>query len=131
MKQIIKYVVIIAVCTSFFGCTTKMGTFSEQTHFSYPNSNVKPLGHVKSSMKKTRVLFPYSYKAEDIKGLIDEALAQKPGADLLINYKTNTRITALPFPPYLIWQTVTLEGTAVSMEVGEQELLEVIDKTRY
>jgi hypothetical protein len=131
MKQIIRYVIVIAVCASFFGCTQKMGTFSEQTHFSYPNSNVKPLGQVKSSIKKTRILFPYLYKAEDIKGLINEALAQKPGADLLINYKTDTKITSLPFPPYLIWQTVTLEGTAASIEVGEQELQEAIEKSGY
>jgi hypothetical protein len=109
---------------AFSGCSTKFGDFAEQTHFSFPNSNVKPLGHVEASKVKWGFVIPPSLTADDVREMINEALAQKAGADLVINYKTDTKVTGIPFVYKL---TMTLSGTAVSMEVGEQELFDQVN----
>lgn len=107
------------------GCTTTGGFFKEQSHFDYPNSNVKPLGAVKSTFSKGRFLIPYTPKKQDVIKLIDDALAHKPGSDILINYYINTSYTEYPF---FIVTKMTLHGTAATMVVGEQNL---VNESRY
>lgn len=107
------------------GCSTTLGSFKPATHFTYPNSNVRPLGHISISQKEGRFLFPPELSKEKILKLMNDALTQKPGADMIINYRIDTTYTTFLF--YTI-QTIKLEGTPVDMEVGEQELLE---KSKY
>lgn len=130
-KYPIRLFLFIGVVSFFFlatGCSMKMGTFAEKTHFSFPNSNIKPLGQVSASMEKTGFIFPPVVTADDIRNLLENALGQKPGADLVINYKTDTEFSFIPIP-ILSFYTVktTLTGTAVSMEIGMQELLEKLN----
>lgn len=118
-------ITIIITMFAFSGCSTKFGDFAEQTHFSFPNSNVKPLGHVEASKIKWGFVIPPSLTADDVREMINEVLAQKAGADLVINYKTDTKFTVIPIPIFSVYKlTMTLSGTAVSMEVGEQELFD-------
>ena len=107
------------------GCSTTHGTFEPTTHFAYPNSNVQPMGHVSSTVKEGGFLFPPTLDKEKVLKLMNDALAQKPGADGVINYRLDTTYTE-----YLIYyvQTVKLEGTAIKMQVGEKDLLE---KSKY
>lgn len=107
------------------GCSTTIGSFKPATHFTYPNSNVRPLGHISITEKDGRFLLPPELTKEKILKLMNDALTQKPGADMITNYRIDTTYTMLPF--YTI-QTIKLEGTAVDMEVGDQELLE---KSKY
>lgn len=106
------------------GCTTTKGSFNPSTHFTYPNSNVVPLGYVSASVKDQGFIFPPQVDKEKIAKLMEGALAQKPGADMIINYKIDTTNTVIPIPIFSIhFQTIKLEGTAASMKVGKQELL--------
>ncbi len=132
MRSFLKCFAVVIVCMVFSGCSTILGGFYEQTHFSYPNSNIKPLGHVKAALSKTSVFIPPVVTEEDIRSLLNKALAQQSEADLIINYRTNTINTVyIPTLP-IFWKTdVILEGTAVSMEVGAQELQEAVEKSKY
>jgi hypothetical protein len=117
------------------GCSLKLGNIGEKTHFSYPNSNIKPLGHVQASKSKRSFIIPPTLTADDVRGLMNDALSQKAGADLIINYKVDTQITVIPIPIFTIYTLeLTLSGTAVSMEVGQQELeqfKQTLKQTQY
>lgn len=83
-----------------------------------------PLGYVSASVKDQGFIFPPQVDKEKIAKLMEGALAQKPGADMIINYKIDTTNTVIPIPIFSIhFQTIKLEGTAASMKVGKQELL--------
>ena len=71
-----------------------MGKFDTNTHFAYPNSNITPLGQVKVATNKSSILIPPFIAYDDVKELINKGLAQKPGADLIINYKVDTTVTS-------------------------------------
>lgn len=128
MKRIstIFIILVFFVCA---GCSLTMGKFDTNTHFAYPNSNITPLGQVKVATNKSSILIPPFIAYDDVKELINKGLAQKPGADLIINYKVDTTVTSYLGLFYTL--EVTLEGTAVKMEVGKQELEEAIKKSRY
>lgn len=119
---------IIGVLTfSLFltSCSTTQGSFEPTTHFGYPNSNVQPLGHISVTETEGRFLLPPELDKEKILKVMNDALAQKPGADMIINYRIDTTYTSYPF--YIV-QTIKLEGEAAKMNVGEKELLE---KSKY
>lgn len=124
-KVLPSFVFFSVLCT---GCTTTIGSFGEQTHFSYPNSNIEDLGHVKVSHKKGSFLIPPTFTAEDFRVLMEEALSRYAGADILINYKLNTRYVNYPW--FYITSELILEGTAVQMEIGEQRLEERLKQYR-
>lgn len=116
----------IALLSVFqMGCSSTNGTFQPSTHFAYPNSNVQPLGHISASVSEGAFLIPPSLDKEKVLKLMSDALSEKPGADMIINYRLDTTYTVYPF--YTV-QTVKLDGTAAKMELGEKELL---DKSKY
>ena len=112
----------------FAGCSVTAGRFGDETHFSFPNSNVQPLGHVTSTMSRWS-FFVSPLGKDDALVLLKDALTQKPGADLVLNYTLDTKITL--FPIFIYKADITLDGTAAKMEVGEQKLKPVLDKVRY
>ena len=116
------------ICTLFWGCTSKMGSFSDETHFSYPNSNVKPLGKVSVSITKSSFFIPPILTSQDARKLMHEALRQEAGADMIINYSIDTQYTSIFFYHK---STTILEGTAVTMEIGKQIFKETIDQIEY
>lgn len=105
------------------GCSTTMGTFQENSHYVYPNSNVQALGQVASEVKK--MYFFAAPGAGTMSKMVDEATAsaleKAPGADLLINVSVDTTITPFPVIPGGSVK-VSIRGTAAKMEVGIQEL---------
>lgn len=118
---------LLFMCLSFVaGCSTKTGNFITQSRFSYPNSNVTPLGHVEASITKTTFVINPSFDEQDARDLYEKALAQKPGADLLIDYKADTETTIIcpiVIPPFcIITMTTTVSGTAAKMEIGRKAL---------
>lgn len=105
-----------------------MGGFNSETHFSFPNSNVTPLGQVKSSLSKWSIgLLPVD--SGDALNLVNEAIAQKSGANLMLNYIIDTRITI--FLPFVYKADMLVEGTAAKMEIGEQELQSILNQVQY
>ena len=109
-----------------FGCSSTHGSFEPNTHFAYPNSNVQPLGHISATVSEGGFLFPPTLSKEKVLKLMSDGLAQKPGADMVVNYRLDTTYTSYIALYYV--QTIKLEGTAAKMEVGEQDLLE---KSKY
>jgi hypothetical protein len=116
---------IAAIAVFQIGCSTTHGTFEPTTHFGFPNSNIQPLGHISTSISEGQFLIPPSLDKEKVLKLMNDALAQKPGADMIINYRLDTTYTM--YPLYTV-QTIKLEGTAANMQVGEKDLLE---KSKY
>ncbi len=114
------------------GCVTKAGDRLTSTNFAYPNSNVTPLGKVEASTpSKFSVFVPRTMSRQNVIDLRDAALSQAPGADLLINVRTDTSVTMFPYPIPMYWTKSTIKGTAAKMEVGEQELQENLGKMKY
>jgi len=110
---------LITLASLQVGCSTTRGTFQPNTHFAYPNSNVRPLGHIVASTKEGSFIIPPELTKEKALKLVNDALAQKPGADMIVNYRLDTTYTLYPF--YTV-QEIKLEGTAAKMEVGEQAI---------
>jgi hypothetical protein len=126
--KFIKLITVAFLIGIITGCAVKGGNFSTETHFSFPNSNVVPLGQVKSSMSKWSFLFPDVSGNETLE-LMKEAIAQQPGADMLINYVLDTENTM--FLPFVYKIDMVLEGTAAKMQIGEQDLRSVIEQVEY
>jgi hypothetical protein len=108
-------VTIVAV-----GCITKYGEYHPNTHFIEPNSNVTSLGPVKASKSETRFFLAPDFSSEDVKETYRKALSGASGANAVINIKEDTTVTFIPF--VLTTVDYTLEGDAVKVEVGKQEL---------
>lgn len=126
--KLIKFIVVTLPLGVITGCAVTAGHFNTETHFSFPNSNVVPLGQVKSTMSRWSFLFP-NVTGDEALGLMKEAIAQQSGADLVINYVLDTKTTI--FPPFIYKTDMVLEGTAAKMEIGEQELRSVIEQVEY
>jgi hypothetical protein len=103
------------------GCA--MASFAQigpQSHFDFPNSNVKALGPVKVKVPgRTTAFIPPLPKAEDDVMMYNVALAQVEGANIITDYIKIIRIYGLG-PIY--WSEYELEGTAAKMEVGQRDL---------
>jgi hypothetical protein len=104
------------------GCQTGVYTSrSPQSHFDFPNSNVTPLGPVKVEVSgPSNFLKPPDVVTSDSDQLVyTAALAQQPGANLLIDYtKIYKSYSFFPFT----WSKLQLEGTACKMELGKQDI---------
>ena len=105
----------------------KGGGYGTNSHFSFPNSNVKPLGQVKSEMIKWGFLVDPT-APDDMLVLLDKALAKKPGAELLLNYSIDTETTLFPL---FKRKKITVTGTAATMKVGSQHLKAILEKVKY
>jgi hypothetical protein len=110
--------VVALACVGFcagcqYGQISHMGP---QSHFDFPNSNVKPLGPVKVTKMPCKAAFP---TATDDLALYNAALKQVDGADLVIDYVKVIRLYGLgPFT----WCEMDIEGTAAKMEIGTQKI---------
>ena len=111
------------VSALLLGCSMTSGSFSPSTNFTYPNSDVTPLGHVHVTAKEGAFLVAPVLTKEKIVKLLDDALGQKPGADMIVNYSIDTTYTIYPF---YTTQEISLDGTAVKMQVGQKELKEQV-----
>ena len=101
------------------GCTTKLGGYVPQSKFDFPNSNVTPLGPAKATVSKTSFFLSPKLGFAEVDETYRQALAQVPGANILVNYTEDTSYTSV----FLI-NTVkyTIDGTAAQMDVGQQGL---------
>ncbi|MFI3190278.1 hypothetical protein BCS42_06980 [Crenothrix sp. D3] len=104
------------------GCTqTYVEQLAPQSHFDYPNSNVYPLGFVKGQASTTSFFTP-SFKTSALEyEAVSNALAQKPGADMIVNSFRFTDVTQLLILP-IYTVTYRVEGTAAKMTTGQQAL---------
>ena len=136
-----KYLVPVALCLIsaslcifLGGCQTiATSDIMPASHFAFPNSNVKALGHVSAGVSKVSIYIPRQITAKDILIAMNNALAQQPGSDLLIDVKTDSKLRIinplLYFPFYVT--SYSIDGTAAKMEVGDQELKNIVDQVKY
>jgi len=105
------------------GCASiKTGELVPKSRFVDSDSVVKPLGMVKAEYSTWSFFIPPEFNLDKTYSLYDKVLAQKPGANILINYRLDNTYSAY-FLPFLIpWYTleVTLEGTAAKVEIGKK-----------
>jgi len=121
LKSVSVGVFVLAFCS---GCTVGyLHRISPESHFAYPNSNVKALGPVTVKMQGTSSVFvPPSWMTSDVDVKVyNAALSQVDGADLVIDYIRTTTLKEWPGLP-IYWTEERLEGTAAKMEVGKQKL---------
>jgi hypothetical protein len=121
--------IMCAVAFALAGCTTISGRMYElgpETHFVYPNSNVKMLGPVNYTYKSPRSLgIPkISMTGKEELKFYNAALAQVPGSNLITDYvRIITFKSLIIYPPLMFyWTEFTIQGTAAKMTVGEQEI---------
>jgi hypothetical protein len=108
-----------------------------QSHFTYPNSNVIPLGQATGKSHKTGSLSDFPSMSEGLTEAMDQAIRSKPGADMLVNATTSGVLTtttvrrqstrdgrpdSAPDLNIIYDLDVTVTGTAVKMEIGKQIL---------
>lgn len=106
-------------------CAVKFNDRQTNSHFVFPNSNVTMMAPVQSTISRWSVILPPTIDAEDVHELMDQAKRQVAGADLVMNYRTETVFRSFLLPIYNI--TITLDGTAAKMSIGEQRLIENAD----
>jgi len=107
-------------------CGCQMAQLNEvgpQSHFAYPNSNVKALGPVRVTERgPTTFLAPPTIKTGELDAaLYNKAISQVAGANMVIDYVRTTKLYSDMIIP-IYWTELELEGTAAKMEVGKQEL---------
>jgi len=115
-----RYVPVIALLL-LTACTTKMYDLHPKSHYSYPNSNIKPLGEATGEASQVTFFVPPLLSGEVARLAVESALRTKPGSDILLNYTSETKVTALAILPIYIL-SYKVRGTAASMSVGMQEL---------
>lgn len=114
-------VTLITICASS-GCT--VGYFyrlGPQSHFAYPNSNVKALGPVKLKTQTKTSVTPQVTTGDNDEMVYNKAIAQVAGANMILDYVRVSTVYKWPGLP-IYWNEEELEGTAAQMEVGKQGL---------
>ncbi len=101
-------------------CSTAQYALHPKSHYDYPNSNIKPLGEAIGKARQISFLMPpMGASGEMEREAVEEALKTKPGADILVNYISETKTLMLP---YIYVMDYTVHGTAASMLIGKQSL---------
>lgn len=119
-NRIARTLALIACGSLFAACTTNFGAQQPNTQFVYPNSNVKVLGPISASITKEAPLgFGVLPTADEVRRVYQEALAQREGANVIVNFSEDTKFTT-----YFLWATTTytISGDGARMEVGKQRL---------
>ncbi|MBX3517844.1 MAG: hypothetical protein KF815_12975 [Rhodospirillales bacterium] len=115
---------VLGVCgvvalTAASGCVGPSNIYDRaQSHFDFPNSNVKPVGHVRSEVSKTTLFSPAINDPAMEQQAVRDALNQK-NADILIDgiYEWTSRSAFI-----LYFTKLTVEGEAATMEdIGRQK----------
>lgn len=93
-----------------------------QSHFDFPNSNVRPIGPVKVKQPgRSSLFYPPMPTGDDDMALYNAALQQVEGGDLVTDYIKTTRLYSAWLVP-IYWSEHEIEGTVAEMEVGRQRL---------
>ena len=123
MKKHFVFAAILVSAMLLSACSTTRGSYSDRSHYVYPNSNVEPIGQTQAVLEKSSVVLTPQIDRGEIETLIEKAISKRPDADILIDYKTNTKRSSygIGIITYNKLQ-VTVEGTAADMEVGEKDL---------
>ena len=100
-------------------CSTVSYQLHPRSHYDYPNSNIKPLGEAVGRTSQVTLFVAPQPNGEIERQAVEAALRTKSGADLLVNYVSETKITILPFV-YIM--NYSVHGTAATMQIGSQRV---------
>jgi hypothetical protein len=115
---------IFAAVLVLTGCTTSANLLSQQSKLAYPNGDYEFLGRVSAEKKYTRLFAAPEMGQEEFQELQRQALASKPGADMMVDYLVSSDVTQVPFQilPIITFTTFRVEGTAIHfIELGRQQ----------
>ena len=107
---------------SISGCTTTyLVKIVPKSHFNYPNSNIEQLGYVTGQASESHFFAVPTVTSTLEYDALADALAEKAGADMIVNSYHVVEITNIPLLPI---QTITykVDGTAVKMKVSDKPL---------
>jgi len=122
-KKLCKLVTSIMVSLLFSACAVgSTANLVPQSHFAFPNSNVKPIGPAKGEATEWSIFFPSNVTGDMEQKAYQKAL-EGTGGDLLVDIVSYsvTKIIPIPYIP-LYYTTLYVEGIAAKMEVGKQKL---------
>jgi hypothetical protein len=106
---------LIGLCsTSLIACTSKFGDRKLNSRYVYAQSTVTPLRNVTASGITRGLGFTCGFTREEFEEVYDEALAQDPSANILLDYFVTYETTLLPF---YCSSELTISGLAAMAEV--------------
>ena len=106
---------LLAASLSFAnGCTSKVGDRKLNSRYVYAQSTVTPLRNVTASASRTKLGISCGFTREEYESVYDEALAQDPSANVLLDYSITYDTTLLPF--FCITE-LTISGLAAVADV--------------
>jgi hypothetical protein len=116
----------LAVITGLMvaGCTTSSNVLSQQSKFVYANGDYALQGRASAERKYIRLFSAPEMGQAEFRDLERQALASKPGTDILVDYLVSSDVTQVPFQffPIVTFTTFRVEGTAVRfVELGRQQ----------
>jgi hypothetical protein len=98
------------------GCTSEFGNRILNSRYVYEEySKVTPQGNVAAAAENTGFM-TCGFTREDYEAVYDEALAQAPDANVLLNYYVTSETTLLPIIP-VCFNKLTVSGLAATAEV--------------
>lgn len=102
-------------------CSQKFYSLNPQSHFDYPNSNIRPISSVTGTVSEMQFGMGAGMNGELERLAIEDALSKQVGSDILVNYIGEAKYTNLLILP-IASVTYTVYGTAAKMESGKQYL---------
>jgi hypothetical protein len=100
--------------TSLAACTSKFGDRKLNSRYVYAQSTVTPLRNVTASGTTRGLGFTCGFTREEFEKVYDEALAQDPNANILLDYFVTYETMLLPF---YCTSDLTVSGLAAMAEV--------------
>lgn len=109
------HVMLIAVLVGLTSsCTSKVGDRNLNSRYVYSQGSVTPLRNV-SAQKKISGFFGCSFTRKQFDEVYDEALAQDPAANVLLDYSIT--YTTTMFPIFFCTNELVISGLAASAEI--------------
>jgi hypothetical protein len=124
MKTFSWFAGVLVLITVFVSSGCMVGQFyrlGPQSHFAYPNSNVKALGPVKVKTQTKASVMPQLTTGDNDEMVFNQAIAQVAGANIILDYVRCSTVYKWPGLP-IYWTDEEIEATAGQMEVGQQGL---------
>lgn len=116
---------MFGLCIFFLaGCAVGgSARLNPNSHFAFPNSNVKPIGPVVGSSSTFSIIMPTMITGELMESAYKDALS-KSGGDMIIDAVETSTTRMIPTPFYITFYFTSfdVEGTAAKMELGKQIL---------
>jgi hypothetical protein len=112
--RIAAYFLLIAALGFAAGCTNKVGDRKLNSRYVYAQSTVTPLRNVTASASHTKFFISCGFTREEYESVYDEALAQDPSANVLLDYSVTYSTTILPF---ICMTDLTISGLAAVADV--------------